>query len=207
MNNLRGKITDFEKLALFADSPEPGKRARMQFGGRDGMFRITVFTGVGTEGKDGIIYCPFDPGSFSILLNMLEQAIRAEPGEKFKVVCRGTIYENDKPTDKTKLLGEVYVGKNSEGIVWISMTHEKHPKIIFEFRTSKFMDFYGKDGNKMSDTDLSKLTAGAYLNTLRNIMSAYSMAVSCEPKPQAANSSSFKQSTTKGNDSDFDIPY
>jgi len=180
--DLRGRIVDFEKLILFTDSTEPGKRARMQFGGRDGNFRITVFTGTGSTAKEGVIQCPLDPMSFDSFLTLFESIIRGESGSKSKITAKTLVYENDKPTDQMKVMSELWFGKNAEGIVWIALSAPSYPKLTFEFRGSRFAEFYQKDGTPLSDQDLSKLTAGSFVRVLRDTMPAYIMALSAQPR-------------------------
>ena len=169
----KDRIIDLPRLTLFADSPEAGKKARFQFGFRDVNPRVTVFTGVSGAAKDGVISGPLDPVSFQVFLDLFERTIHAEPGTKHKIALKTTQYENNQPTTDMRHLSDLRFGKTEEGIVWIALTTDTHPKIMFEFRPSRFVEFYHADGTTFSDSEMSMLHASAFVKLLRDIFGTH----------------------------------
>lgn len=176
---LRGKILDFDKLVLYTDSTEQGKRARMQFGGRDGNPRITVFTGV--DGRAGIIQGPMDPLAFMSFVSLMESVISQSAESKYKIDLKANIYENDKRTDKLKVLSELWFGKDEKGVVWIALAGEGSPRIKFEFMNGIYTDIY-YNGLKMEARDISPRIASKYLEVLKSVFATYTVEHSMQPR-------------------------
>lgn len=184
---LRNKIFDFEKMSLFTDSPEPNKRARMQFGGRDGNPRVTVFTGV--EGKSGIIQGPMDVNTFVTFLSMLESAARDPQESKYRIDLKTSVYEQDKRTNQTRTISELWFGKDDKGMVWIALAAEGYPKIKFDFMNGIYSDIY-QNGIKLSDADISSRIAVKYLELLKYMFSMYNVETAMQPKLNNTGSTS-----------------
>lgn len=178
-NDLRGRIFDFEKMSLFTDSHEPNKRARMQFGGRDGNPRVTVFTGV--DGKAGIIQGPMDVNTFATFLSMLESAARDPNESKYRIDLKTNIYEQDKRTDKMRVMSELWFGKDDKGMVWIALAAEGYPRLKFEFMNGIYSDIY-QNGIKLTDGDISSRIALKYLELLKYMFSMYNVETAMQPK-------------------------
>lgn len=181
---LRNKIFDFEKMSLFTDSHEPNKRARMQFGGRDGNPRVTVFTGV--DGKAGIIQGPMDVTAFATFLSMLETAARDPQESKYRIDLKTNIYEQDKRTDKMRVMSQLMFGKDEKGMVWIALAAEGYPKIKFDFMNGIYSDIY-HNGIRLTDADISARIALKYLELLKYMFSMYNVETAMQPKLTTGN--------------------
>jgi hypothetical protein len=190
---LRNKIFDFEKMSLFTDSPEPNKRARMQFGGRDGNPRVTVFTGV--DGKSGIIQGPMDVNTFTAFLSMLESAARDPHESKYHIDLKTSVYEQDKRTNQTRVVSKLGFGKDDKGMVWIILAAESFPKIKFEFMNGIYSDIY-QNGIKLSDADISARIALKYLELLKDMFVIYNVETAMQPKLNATGSTSTNNTGT-----------
>jgi hypothetical protein len=66
------------------------------------------------------------------------------------------VYVDNKPTKEKKLASTLHVGKTKEGVVYMALVTETHPKIVFYIKPSAFHVFKDKEGNKIDDGHMSK---------------------------------------------------
>jgi hypothetical protein len=169
------KIYEIAKFNMFADSPGvEGRRARLVWGVRDGNPRITVFTNnPNSKGLEGIISAPMSPQVFIAFLTLFEDVIKGPNDIKRKMDNDTSRRDEDnKPVDKS-LLSEVFFGKDSNGIVWISVIAPSKPKIKFEFRLSDYHRFYKTDGTQFTESEASVLEAISVIQCLKALYPKY----------------------------------
>lgn len=163
------KFTDISRIALWADGVNENK-AKLVFGFRDGVPRITVYTGLNT--KEGVISFPSDITTFVYILNLIKEAAKAEPGFKQQIQCLVTVYQDNKPTTEKKILSTLFIGKSKEGFVYISVITEDKPKIVFTFKQSPFYVFRDKDGNFVDEKEISEKIATTMADLLLNVVAS-----------------------------------
>jgi DNA-binding protein YbaB len=151
------KYLDVGRFALWAEGTGDNKRARLIMSFRDGQPRLTVYTGV--SGKDGVLSFPSDVPTMVYFLARLKEVAAGENGTRWPIDSLTHIYENDKPTKQKRVVSTVYVGKSSEGIVYISVIGENRPKIVFEIKPSEYHLFKDRDNQKLSDGVVSAIMA------------------------------------------------
>lgn len=143
----------FQRYILYAPTPGvEGKRARLQWGFRDDMPRISVSTNDPNDKvMNGLMYAGIAPVEFGMFLEKLKQMTTMPRGSKSKVDCFGTVNE------EKRLLTEIRFGKNNDGIMWMGLYSPERPFIIFKLGVSDWHGFHGTDGTQLSDEEASCL--------------------------------------------------
>lgn len=160
-------------------TPAPGvenKRARLSFGLLDINPRISVFTSIpdDTIGK-GVISAGMNPETFFIFLSRLEAITKAPPGTKEKIEC----YQG---REKLKS-SDVIFGKDSDGMIWLSVIAPNRPNIKFIFELSNYHNIIKSDGTELSKAELSAIEAQAKISILRKMYTNYFTEISKLPLP------------------------
>lgn len=146
---------DIARFTLWADSPsEDGKRARFVLSFRDGNPRFVVYTG--TPGKEGAINYPMDNMTMTTVMTKLIGIAKGQNENQISIESLTTVYENDKPTKQKKVTSTLVMGKNKDGIVYISVVADAKPKVVFPFKSSEFHVFRNNNKEVMSTADVSK---------------------------------------------------
>jgi hypothetical protein len=170
MNNTTTPVFEFkelEKFVMFTDAPgAPGKRSRLVWSSFKGNPRITVFTGVPNDSGKGVINAPMNPETFLILMDLLKDLCQGTGEVKNKIACY-TLMKGEAGAPRSQeqtLLSDIYIGRDTEGIIWISVVVVNRPKIKFEFRISDFHKLYKGDGTQFTAAEASALQTRAYVN-------------------------------------------
>jgi hypothetical protein len=146
---------DVSRFVLWADNPaEEGKRSRFVLSFRDGNPRFVVYTG--GLGKEGIINFPMDAIHLTAIMNHLKDVANGPVDSQINVDSLITVYENDKPTKQKKVLSTLHMGKTKDGIVYLSVTGEGRPRIIFPIKPSPFHIFRNANKEVIPDQAISK---------------------------------------------------
>jgi hypothetical protein len=176
-----GKIKIFENPHLVMWTPSPtaeGRRAKLSWGIRNGNPRLTVFTNdpadIGIGIINGVIPAPMDNVTLLALLNLLEKSAMSLEEIKHKISCSTLRWENGVQTKQKILLSEIWFGKDSEGLVWISLIAPNRPKIKFVFQVSDWHEIIKADGSTATPSEGSQIAAIATIQALRI---AYSVAL------------------------------
>lgn len=175
-----------QKLKLWA-SNGAGKNASLSFGFVGNNPRINVYTNIENDRDNGRISANMDIPVFIAFLNILKQAIDFKPTEAtpdFKVKI-----ENKRPNFKpgaekgSKVTeSELWVGKDNEGVVWLSVTAYQRPKIKFPFSLSDYHALQHSTGEFFTKGEASVLCAKAYHQFLMNLIPIFAHAMWEEPK-------------------------
>lgn len=177
MDNSYKTYYDVAKIVIWSDgegeNQDNGKRARMVLTFRDGNPRLNVYTG--EPMPQGIIGFPMDHYTFGSVLNLLEQVANAEPGYRVSVDSIGTLYENNKPTNQTRVVSVLHMGKTKEGVVYLSVIDETKPKIIFPLKPTKWHNYKGPDKEPLSDGEVSVHIAKGLVKTIGRILPMMAM--------------------------------
>lgn len=167
---------DNNKLNLSAPSTESGKTASLIWGLVKNNPRITVWTrdsqDMTEKNGNGRIQAELDlPILFSII-EILEKLTGEEPGTRYKLENKNFTFYGGKRSDKPEVLTEIWVGKDKEGFVYISVTATNRPVIKFRIAPSTgFHTWYTQSGEPVAPAELAKAYVKGYLNILRGIYS------------------------------------
>jgi hypothetical protein len=165
------KILDFVRLQLFTPAPNmQNVRSKLSFGFRDGNPRITVFTNDPNDTiAKGIIYAGLSPEMFEIFLMVFDSVIKAKEETKQAIDCYTTRYEDNKSTGERILNSQIWIGKDANQLIWMTLTAENRPRIRFTFQISEWHKVYRHDGSPISEAEGSALAAMAHLSLLRQV--------------------------------------
>jgi len=157
------KAVEIKELSRFTMWTRPknkpnAKAAKLCFCIRDSCPRITVYTNDPDDTERyGIIYAAFDPESFFVLLDIWREIVNGPNDNKVKVECKFRPTVDGVKGDLT-VMTSVLLGKDAEGICWISLLSNdgNRPKLKFESTLSFFHAVTMADGSQMSKTEGSK---------------------------------------------------
>ncbi len=153
LNPVYTKAYKNSRVVIYGKGPVEGVEASCALTFYDGQPRITINTGV--RGKEGLINFPSTVTGFISIMSMIK--IVAET-DLPKAVADGTmpVYKDDKRTNERVLISNLHVGKDKEGIVYLAVIDDRHPKIIFYLKPSYFHAMKDKDGTPLNEAMMSK---------------------------------------------------
>lgn len=108
-----------------------GKFAGMNIRLHNNNFRIQVYTNDPNDPKQGAITAAMEPYAFSMMLAALEEAIAA-PGEYRNFIDNtGYKFIGGKRGDKPEVLSRTVIGKDADGVLYISVVEGGRPNVKF----------------------------------------------------------------------------
>lgn len=165
---------DISRFTLWADAPsteDNGKRAMLKLSFRDGNPRFVVNTG--TPGRDGMINFPMDVPHFVGIINMLKDIANGPVSNQINIDSLAPVYQDNRMTQEKTVVGVLHIGKTAAGVVYISVTAENRPKIIFPIRASKFHVFRDQAKQVLGEDVVSRQMALGIADALLNMVSAF----------------------------------
>lgn len=172
----RRKIAlDNSKLGLVAKCPTAeGKISKLSWGLNKNNPFIRVYTGDPADEsertKNGRIQAELDAPHLYTLLQLLREAIGAENGWKNCMSCSNYIFPGGKRSESPVVTAEVWVGKDKEGVVYISVIDKlikDRPVIKFDVCVGGFwIKLRHGDGREYSKAESSVVFANGYANML-----------------------------------------
>ena len=189
---------DNRKLNLSAPTPgHQGKRASLIWGLYSNNPRLTVYTGDPNDQDAskgyGKITANLDAPVFFAFLQLLEMAVDpATPNDwKAKIENKNFIFPGGKRSEAPVVVSELFVGKDKDGVVWISIVdrNKDRPRIKFVIGGNDFHRFLHSDGTPFTDAETSVLFAKGYIKLLQEMMGNLlcSLWVEPEQRPQQNN--------------------
>lgn len=166
------KIISLDRYTLYSNSAAPnGRKARFVWSVREGAPRVTVFTNDPNDSDPKqMISAPLDPVTFMSIMDLINKVSVAKEETRYVVDCMVAVRDSEgKVIDKT-VLGQLAVGRDGQGLVWISFIAEGRPKIKFIFTSNNMAIFKKADGTAMSEGEISALTAQATVRCLVPVM-------------------------------------
>lgn len=172
---------DHRKLGLSAPCPTAeGKRSSLIVTLVANNPRFTVYTNdpseQGNRDKDyGKIVANLNQVKFFELLALLDMAVKYQPtAEKpeFKatMAVKKFIFPGGQRSERPMVYAKIQVGKNREGVVWISVVAKDRPIIQFIFGDDSDYELVHGDGTPFTKPELSMLTADAWHKMMSNMM-------------------------------------
>jgi hypothetical protein len=170
-------VLDDPRLTLSAPTPGVDKAwAKMNWGFFGNNGHLVVWTNdpedqteKNANGKIGVKIPAQDYEKF---LSLIDLAIDLPPGEKNGMDVIDYSYYGRERSEKPEVQATIWVGKNKEGEVWLSLISKDNsrPKIQFKFGKTMYHAFKHGDGQPFSDAETSVLAARAHLRTIRRAL-------------------------------------
>lgn len=189
---------DNTKLGLSAPCPTAeGKWSTLKWGLNNNNPFIVVYTGDPSDDTpntpNGRIKAELDLPMVMMILNLLEQAITEEPGWKMCVECLNYIFPGGKKSDKPVNTANVWIGKDKEGSIFISVVdaiRKDRPVIKFDLAPSNFwFHINQRTGETITKQESSVIWTKGYVDLLRNLYANLAVTEYTPPKPRDNNGS------------------
>ena len=166
------KIVRLGRVAMFADPLEKnGKAPKLEFSLRGQYPRINVYTGQDVDNDDSFsnnIAAPMDAKALYILLDAIEKAAVNDTDAKLSMECWSHKYVDGKPTEEKIIVGTVVCGRDDDGVMYLTVTEENKPTILFKYIISDYTRLRTPEG-QLSKRSASNLVAKWSVKLLRNL--------------------------------------
>lgn len=167
MSDKPSNVLDNGKLTLSAPKLPNGEfPPKFKVGTYNNNPQFTVFTGVTSAKRGGVIGAGMDPKTFYTALRLIERMVD-EPAQQDTITYE---IENHAGRGSEKAIkSRTIIGKDPEGVMFISIldVDDSMPKVRFNFDA----DFYHKINiNGMSKGEISCISAQAFVDTWRSIL-------------------------------------
>lgn len=174
---------DNRKLNLVAPCPtDAKKKSNLVWGLYEGNPRLTVYVG---DAEGSKISAALDIVVFYAFLELLKTALTAEPDWKAKIENKNFTWFGGKRSEQPEIVSELWVGKDKEGQIWISVTDTKAPKVRFFIVNPEFHTLIHGTGTPFTKGEVSNLFTRGYISIFENVVAE--MFVASWPEVEAAN--------------------
>jgi len=189
---------DNKKLNLSAPNSK-GKKATLSFALVNNNPRINVYTNDPDDTIDnGRISANMDTPTLFAMLHLLSQACRSKEAFREKINNQNHTYQGGQRSDKAVVVSSTIIGKDDDGIIYISVTAPNRPIIKFVFGPSEYHNFIHGNGSPWTPAELSKLYAEAYIAMLTSFIGSVQDSQYVEPKPANNQKSNGYQNRSGG---------
>lgn len=182
----RKKIAlDNNKLSMRAPNSK-GKMAGLNWMLVKNNPRLVVYTNDPEDTTDyGKITAALDAPTFFAFVQLLKRAIVAEGKFREKIDNSNFTFPGGKRSETPSVVSSLIVGKDEDGMIWISVSAPRRPQIKFHFINPDFHNFLHNDGTPYTKTECSVLYAQSYATMLELLMAHLMVTeyVAPEPKP------------------------
>ncbi len=185
---------DNNKLQLSTPCPTPagkGKYSTLKVEFVKNNPRFVVWTNdpedTGERNNYGKIVAALDLPTMFMLFGLVEDVIAGPAGgEPIQLQNLNFKYPGGKRTDRPVLESKVFVGKDADGVVFISViAYEEHrPKIVFPFLPTQYHNLVHRDGTAWEKGKLSEKFARGFLAALKPVINHLSVIKYVPPEPK-----------------------
>lgn len=164
-----------------------GKMSTLKWGLYKNNPRLTVYTNDPDDTVDnGRIQAPLDAKTFYGFLVLLSRAIKSTVPFKAKIDNMNFTFFGGKRSENPTVISSLWVGRDEDGCIWISITAPKHPSIKFTFDHPDFHFIYHANGDQYTKAEYSQVYAEAYERLLTTLMTTAMNThyIAPEPRPE-----------------------
>lgn len=165
-------LLELNKLSLHRKN-KADRTSSLKWGFRKGYPRLMVFingSDLSVRGRDNMITAPFSFTALNNLTGAMAEIIEAEKGTEFVINCINAKYVDNKKTDETTIQATVVVAKDTDGMIYISLTEEGKPTVRFNLTLNEEWNPITMNGVNISLTEFgSKMFTKRYLNQVESV--------------------------------------
>lgn len=166
MDENKVRYIRFSQLTL--NEPDGGS---LHWGVRMGFPRITVIPERIQDGdnyNEKIITAPFNVPTLHLLLEYMEEVVNGEKGQYKSIECRNVKYVNGERTSETFVQSTVIVGKDKDGIIFITLVSEGKKRVKFSILPdSRWYRIYHNNTEVTDKAEISRVFGRAYIKAVR----------------------------------------
>lgn len=188
---------DNTKLGLSTPCPTAeGKWSNLRWGlGGGSNPRITVYTGDPNDSNqstnNGRIRAELDTVNVYSVILLIRSALKEEPGWKKNIKCSNFIYPGGKRSEKPVHLTDIWIGKDREGVIYISVVDAlKKDRPVIKFPIigdARWQGFVHGDSTPFTKAEASQLYAEAYALLLQDLYGNLLVTEYKAPEPRDNN--------------------
>lgn len=136
---------------------------------------LVVWTNLESERQsrnNGKIDAPFDPVNFYVFLGYVGRAVNEQPGWRApKISLMDYFWKNkERSAEPTRVAADVFVGKDNEGLIYVSVIAHERPKFKFVMAPNEFHMYTNPDGTPYPKDIISAEWARAWVEMVRDVM-------------------------------------
>ena len=179
-------ILNHRALSMYAPNGE-GKFANMSFDIKKNDVLITVRTNIPADANNdyGRLQALVPLDKFYVFLEMIEAAATGDRTFRWAYEHRDRKFIGQgKMTDGPVLIYRLVVGREENGVVYISVVLEKRPNIKFSFLNDTKTTFKDSDGNEMPKDLESKFLALGKVKAIRACLEMAAKELYKHPEPK-----------------------
>lgn len=169
---LEKSLLELNKLSLHRLN-KAERTSSLKWGFRKGYPRLMVFingSDLSVRGRDNMIIAPFGFTALNTLTGAMAEIIEAEKGTEFTINCINAKYVDNKKTDETTIQATVVVGKDQDGMIFISLSEENKPTVRFNLTLNEEWNPVTMNGVNIGLTEFgSKMFTKRYLNQIETV--------------------------------------
>ncbi len=168
---------ELDKLALYTKPASANDRtAKLVWSVVFNHPRLTLFTNKKElENKEngwGRIIARLDILVAQSIIESLRSMVDAEPGTRMVIKNINYPINEGKRSETPVHVNDVILGKDKEGLIWISVVEENKPNIKFNIIFSDYHELFHGDGTAFTAKESSELATKAYCNILEKMLSS-----------------------------------
>ena len=172
------KIIRYASLNLKTKTDDNQDSATLTWSTRGLYPRITVYTSDKNSfvnnkpNYDFIITAPFDVVTLQMFVNQLKKVCKDSNDTRYTIDCINTKIVNGVRTNEKFIQAKIYIGKDSDGIIYIAVIEDNKKKVKFSLLPNlDFFTFYDKDGSIIKDKGrLSIFYTEAYVKSIETLL-------------------------------------
>ncbi len=133
--------------------------------------KITVYTNDPNDQKDyGKITATISVPFFQAVLDMVEEAANATAEYRKFLEVKDFGYPNGKRSEAPMVLARIIVGRDPEGLVWISVTANGRPNIQFPFIPQTYNTIRNGDSSEITPAETSQRYARSWSKVMGRLV-------------------------------------
>lgn len=140
-----------------------GKNAGMIIRLHENNWRIQVYTNDPNDPKQGAIAAKMDPTAFTLLLSLVQECINSEGEYRAYIDNTGYAFPNGKRSEKPEVLSRTVVGKDADGVIYLSIVESGRPNIKFPLLPSSWHVLRNSSGDVEEKRNTSRLFARGWV--------------------------------------------